>query len=106
MICNLGQPQKLVMQLSLYIMLKKVNEKVATCMLPRVSHFMFATSVNLFFFFFLTCPHKKEGEGIRTSDLHFMRHGPQLIELSLRDATSVYQLNKKEKKEKKKRYGG
>jgi hypothetical protein len=31
-----------------------------------------------------------------------MRHGPQLIELSLRDATSVYQLNKKEKKEKKK----
>jgi hypothetical protein len=38
-----------------------------------------------FFFFFLTCPHKRgEGGGvIRTSDFCFMRHGPQPIKLLL-----------------------
>jgi hypothetical protein len=40
--------------------------------------------MKLFFFFFLTCPHKRGGE-IRTSDLHFIRRGPQPIELPLGD---------------------
>jgi len=37
-------------------------------------------------FFFFTCLHKKrEGARIRTSDLRFMKHGPQPIELPLED---------------------
>jgi hypothetical protein len=35
-----------------------------------------------YFFFFFTCPHKRGG-WIRTSDLRFIKRGPQLIELSL-----------------------
>jgi hypothetical protein len=41
--------------------------------------------VHIFFFFFLTCPYKRKGEEIRTSDLRFMKRGPQLIELPLGD---------------------
>jgi hypothetical protein len=29
----------------------------------------------------LTCPHKERGRGIQASDLHFIKSGPQLIEI-------------------------
>jgi hypothetical protein len=38
---------------------------------------------SFFFFFFLTCPHKGSGRGIRTCDLHFIRRSLQPIELPL-----------------------
>jgi hypothetical protein len=37
------------------------------------------------FTFFFTCPHKRRGGEIRTSDLRFMRRGPQPIELPHED---------------------
>jgi len=38
-----------------------------------------------FFFLFLTCPHKRGERGIRTSNLCFMMHGLQPIELPHED---------------------
>jgi hypothetical protein len=35
------------------------------------------------FFYFLTCPHKGRGRGIRTCDIRFIRRGSQPIELPL-----------------------
>jgi hypothetical protein len=37
-------------------------------------------------FFFLTCPHKGRGGGIRSCDLRFIKRGSQLIELPLGDS--------------------
>ena len=37
------------------------------------------------FFFFKHIHTRGVGEGIRTSDIHFMRHGPQSIELPFGD---------------------
>jgi hypothetical protein len=37
-------------------------------------------AISGFFFFFLTCPHKRGEGGIQTSGVRFMRRGPQPIE--------------------------
>lgn len=55
-----------------------------------IALFIFIYSLQHFFFFFLTCPHKRgEGGFERTSDLCFMRRGPQPIELPHGDATTL-----------------
>jgi hypothetical protein len=57
-------------------------------LLTSITHQSFMLSSKCFFF--LTCSHKKEEE-IRTSDLRFMRHGPQ-IKLPLKDNFKVFWL--------------
>jgi hypothetical protein len=60
------------------------------CIFPDSDTSIFYNAYNLLiFFFFLTCPHKGRGRGIRTCDLCFIRRGSQPIELPLGDAYNL-----------------
>jgi len=56
------------------------SERRESLRFPRV--------IIIFFFFFLYV-HIRGGEGIQTSDLHFMMHDPQPIDLPLGDRVII-----------------